>query len=67
MSHHDHHAGVLDAPKDETIIDLLAKFIPGAGEFAALVGGVFAGAGILGVLSALALLINGHIGIWPTF
>ena len=48
-------------------MDLLGKFIPGTGEFAALVGGVFAGAGILGLLSAIAFTIDGHIGIWPTF
>jgi hypothetical protein len=65
MSHPDPHAAATD--RGESLLDLLSSFFPSTGEVVAFVGGILLGTGILGVLVALALLINGHIGIWPSF
>ncbi len=61
-----------DAPKPasphaENLVDLLLAFFPGKGEMAAFVGGIVAGAAILGLLTLIAFGIGGHKGIWPTF
>ncbi|MEZ5966592.1 MAG: hypothetical protein R3F56_22335 [Planctomycetota bacterium] len=65
MVHPEHHTPA--AESDETILDLLSRFFPSFAEFATFVAGLFVGAAILGVLTALGLLINGQVGIWPTF
>ena len=66
MSHPDPHAASA-AVGDKNLLDLLARFFPSGGELAAFVGGILVGTGILGVLATIGFLINGHIGIWPTF
>lgn len=65
MAHQEHHAPA--AESQETILDLLRRFFPGPAEFATFVAGILVGAGILGLMTAIGLLINGQKGIWPTF
>ncbi|HLU39130.1 MAG TPA: hypothetical protein VK081_07075 [Planctomycetota bacterium] len=64
MATHDPHAA--SQPK-ETFGSLLAGFFPSQADIGAFVGGMVVGLLILAVLTGLGFLIDGHVGIAPTF
>lgn len=64
MSHHDHHA---PSASDDSLVGMLSGFFPAKGELTAFVGGLALGVVILGVLAALGVAIEGHLGLWRSF